>query len=505
MPGGKSLGFFEGEKELYLVQTAGSAFIRSTAVPLPVDEEKEPSGPIEIRLTALIQKTIRLERVNINQVKVAVPTKEILVRSFTIPVMRQSEIDAGIEFEIKKHMPFNLEDLIYSYHCLPITQDNVKKILIVFAAIQHSYLLRYIKILEQAGLSVVFSEPAPFSLVRALLAKKILSDQQQAAVLQMEGLLGRILFLYEGTIIFMREFSLNAPVKDDTVVDEVLLRNRLTNEVHNSLEFYNRQYSQQIQQILVLSSPQDPYGEWLQTDLSVAIKLIDMKSITGLEAADQIGVINAFGVALANEVKTKFIFDFSHKKPRKQPLFRFPQVEFDISDYKKAIQIGVGCAILLIGIFTLTQVGLLGVKKSVDDLSSLQGQYASQSADEIKAQIEENETKLKDYKVLPIKSYITEVFVYIPMLLPQGVWLEGLALKSGQAKDKSGQVSWSLDLSGNAYTDDPNQEISLVYELVSRIKKDKNLAKYFKTVTLTRLQRQEINNKTIISFHLICA
>ena len=108
------------------------------------------------------------------------------------------------------------------------------------------------------------------------------------------------------------------------------------------------------------------------------------------------------------------------------------------------------------------------------------------------------------------------VFVYIPALLPQGVWFKSINVravsasvassgpdgtkKSADAPDKH----WIIELNGYAYAPDPKQEIRIVNELIGRLKKDKHLAKFLSGVNLTNIKKEDINGHATVSFSLIC-
>jgi Tfp pilus assembly PilM family ATPase len=511
MASGKNFGFFWGDKKFYLVESVGNIPARTVIIPAPFDDSNNfPSD--DTHITAAIQKAIREEHINPGPVKLSLPAGDTIIRSFLIPFMKPNEIASAVEFEVKKYLPFSLKDLAYAYHPLIFTENKIKRIRIIFIAVRREFLDRCLRTLEQAGLPVVFSEPASLSLVRVLLAKKIIPPDQKLAVLQIESKVGRISFVHEGIVIFIREFSMVAPSIDVQQRDPQLIKTRLLNEIHNSLEFYNRQYSKQpIHQMFVISlENQNLYNQWLQEDLGITVKSIDLTAIIGSQdSSDQEGVINAFGVALVNEEKSKVIFNLSRKfiKHSTSPLFSTSS-SIDISEYMNAVKTALGCAVVLIIAFFLIQIGLSGVKSSVDALQSRQGDFADSPVEDIQTRIDKNTKNLGDYRNIVFKNKALPIFVYIPSLLPPGAWFKTFDVRFvdslNAAADAGSHKHWEADLSGYMYNSDSNEAIRMVYDFVAKLKNDKRLGKYFTNIILKSLQRQDINGYPTVFFILNC-
>src|SRR4051812_28014298 len=100
MSSGKFLGFFGADKKLYLVETAGQVPARKAVIPLLATDDKDDVLTGDIRITGLIQRALRDERISVNQVIFSIPTSETIIRSFLIPSMNSGEIESAVEFEI---------------------------------------------------------------------------------------------------------------------------------------------------------------------------------------------------------------------------------------------------------------------------------------------------------------------------------------------------------------------------------------------------------------------
>ena len=137
------------------------------------------------------------------------------------------------------------------------------------------------------------------------------------------------------------------------------------------------------------------------------------------------------------------------------------------------------------------------------------------STEDIRGKMDKNSRTLDAYESIVLKSSLTSVFVYIPSLLPEGVWLKKfnvtftapqVILSDMDASKKSAapRPRWVIELGGYVYTKDPKQEIRVVNELTSRIKKEKHLSKFFSNVNLSNLQVQDMEGHAVVSFSLTC-
>ena len=122
--------------------------------------------PFFIGLLDILQKTVRNKGFSTTETYLSLPSKDILIRWFLIPWMKTSEIQAVVSFEAKKYIPFDIEETAYTYYPTTVTKDGGRQIGILFVAIRKNTIEKYINILIQAGLNIVYSEPGAMSLDR---------------------------------------------------------------------------------------------------------------------------------------------------------------------------------------------------------------------------------------------------------------------------------------------------------------------------------------------------
>ncbi|MDO8581117.1 MAG: pilus assembly protein PilM, partial [Candidatus Omnitrophota bacterium] len=212
--GDKKLGVYWGNDSLYFLECAGTEPVQPFSIPFTGQNTRKQPGdtyaPDGTQMSNNIQEYCSRHRISSMPVYLGLPTKEIIFRSFIIPWMQSNEIKGVVDFESSKYIPFAIEDLVYSYHPIIITQDGVKRIRIIFVAIKKEVLTAYIATFEQAGLTMEFIEPATMSLIRGLTFHNFLPQEQTAAIITKEGMGGKIIIIDKGIPQFVREFYLKS-------------------------------------------------------------------------------------------------------------------------------------------------------------------------------------------------------------------------------------------------------------------------------------------------------
>jgi len=214
MSSGKKLGLYWGSGAFSIVEANQDAPVKTFRIPIHSDgvDALQPNAQSDdARLAGILKEALRANQVISNTIHLALPSKDIVIRSFVIPFLKPHEIKGVVEFEIKKYIPFNLKELAYSFHASSIVEDKIKRLRIHFVAIRKEILEHYSSILKQAGLNVVLSEPAPMCLTRALIAKKFIKPEQKVAIIQTDFTDSRIIIFDNGVVQFVRDFQLYNP------------------------------------------------------------------------------------------------------------------------------------------------------------------------------------------------------------------------------------------------------------------------------------------------------
>ncbi len=515
MASGKKLGLFWGSGAFSILESNQDAPVKNFRVPYAPVAAEAPSTTTQAddaRIAALLKDALKANKVTLTDVYLSLPSKDIVIRSFIIPALKPHEIKGVVEFEIKKYIPFNLKELAYSFHASPLIEDKVKRMRVHFVAIRRENLEHYSAILKQAGLNVVFSEPAPMCLTRALIAKKFIKPDQKVAVVQTDFNDSRIIVFDGGVVQFVRDFQIYNPALNAPMPEPELLKKKLFNEIKISLDFYMRQFkSEKIGEVVTISfDPTQDIVDQLQQELETPVRKVDPNQIVNAPDATDIGIINSFGAVLAPAPKTA-VFNLSGSvvvpgsKQKLAPSIQIPE------EYLPAVKVGVISAVIVLGMFILTNFNVAQTKKKYDVLLDQDGAFLDMSVDTIQQKVTENNSKLELHKSIFRKTEMTSLLMHVSKTLPNGVWLTELTVQyieitdnsnapGSPSKDASGGLT--LDAVGYAYSKDSNQQFRMVYGLVNAFKADELFKKYIKNVTLASIQNEQVEDVSMTSFRI---
>jgi Tfp pilus assembly PilM family ATPase len=522
MASGRKLGIFWGANAFSVIESNQDAPVKTFRVPFNPSSLSEPSPPTtintdDIRLVSILKEALNVNKVGVTDVHLALPSKDIVIRSFVIPLLKPNEIKGVVEFEIKKYIPFNLKELAYSFHASPLIEDKVKRMRVHFVAIRREILEHYSSILKQSGLNVIFSEPAPMCLARALITKKYVKPDQKVAIVQTDYYDSRIIVFDSGVVQFVRDFQLHSPALNTPPPDPELLKKKLFNEIKISLDFYMRQFkSEKISEVLAISfDPTQDLVAQLQQELEMPVRTVDPHTIVNSPNAMDIGAINAFGSVLTPHAKTA-LFNLSGSttvtKSNIPSGIQIPE------EYLPAVKVGVICVLLVLGTLFFTKFHVAQTKKQYDRLVEEQGPFIDMSLETIQQRVDDNNNKLETLKNIFRPTEMSLFLVRIPKLLPDGVWLtelnlqyldiaektpEGASAANIPSKAATGAVALSLDVAGYAYMLDANQQFKVVYSFIGALKSDNLLKKYLKNVNLSSpIQSEQHEKDTVTSFRI---
>ncbi len=505
MLGSRKLGIFFGESSVTFVETEGNAPAQVACAPFG-DALKRPDPPFasdlteEIQVVALLQKTMRDHKIETSRVCLSLPARDVILRSFLVPAVKPEELEGLVTFEAKKYVPFDIKDLAFVYHPIPVVDNKIKKVRIIFYAMRREVLEKYERICTQANLTVVGAEPASVDLAKALFSRNQMRADQRVAVLHVDGRAGRMMFFDKGIIQFVHEFSMLAAGGEGDSDMEVV-KNRFLNETRNSMDYYSRQFSEdKLNEIIVLGAQQTlELAQLIGNDLGIPVKhILPSLDMAHFQTAGVDGLC-AFGACVSNVPSAIPVFNFIQKKPVASVPTQIFGLSLDLQEFAPVLQAGAVCAVVLIAAFAAAQLKIKGLESRIAGLSVGQGEFASMSVEDIQQKIKNNTVKLQNYKKIRVKTDVAFLLAHTVRLLPEGVWLKDLSVRYG-TDDKM-----TMDISGYAYAPDQNQQLRFVNALVSGLRASTELSRYISGVQLTSMQRENVNNVPVTYFVITCS
>ncbi len=521
----KTLGVFFGGRSISIVETENQApskiVAASHAVTALTDGGDKKNASDEIKLIALLQKTLREQKIKISEVSLSLPTKDIIFRSFIIPWMNPNEIKGVVDFESRKYIPFKLSELAYVYHPVTITDKNTKFIRILFTAIRIDILENYCGVLDQSGLQIVMIEPAAMSLIRVLVLKKLIPQGKRIAIVQADDKEGKIIIVDQGIPQFIRDFQLvqSSPAAP-TLAEATVPNERLFNEIRISLDYYGRQNTQEkVDGIIVLSnSEENELTSSLGKELGISVTSVNAKTIlSSPQSTNSIELVNAFGIGLRNSVSLSANFDIPRKVSK--PVTGFTvETKLPMAILQASAKVALVCLGLIIGVYFVCDHPVRTYKKRIATLKEEQGSFQDLTKEEIDLKSKDVQSKIKGYKDVRVKSEVAFFLNVIPRMLPDGIWLKELTVNYSDIEEtpttegtevveedpNAKTYTISVAISGFSFVENINQQIRIVKNLVADLNAKKDFSSYFKTIDLATAQVQKLQDFTVTFFRIEC-
>jgi len=526
-------GIYFGTQGVSIVETKGSDIANYNYALFPKDITK-PSGVSssggsifdiflgnEVEITAFLQKVIRDSKIHTNEVVVALPTKDLIVRFFEIPPIPRREVDAGISFEIKKYIPFRTDEIAFDYQ----TRVNPKGIEVLFTGIKNEQLMKYVSIVSQLDLKVVAIEPSQFCLFRALRLKNVLLQKETALVIEIDGEEGVVSIADIGFPCFTRDIRLTSPLKEDNAELDALIF-RLINEVRVSIDYFRRQFLKKgVDKIIILAKdPAPQLVDNFNKELGTPITLKAPEDLIGVKEQYSLDLTKAFGASLrigkpfsltidlAKRIKTvsasegeegvginKNVIASLGQQLTPAVLLEF----FDLpkKDIIKYILIGL---FFLVGVFIFFNVKVQPHLKELKSISQLAMEAPRDLLELSKEKLDKIRKSEKDRLSLLESNFvrdllISEKFFALSDLIPEGVWLTDISFSRSNN---------ALFFKGLVFKESEQDANDILYGFIDNLKQSSIFSNNLKRIELISVKsihtRSKKDNKSykVIQFEI---
>ena len=515
-------GIYFGAKGTSFVQLASGRIKSWLIQPYPVAENMEahPAEDIfetfkdqEMELIAFLQKGLRDSKMESTTAVISLPPKDLIIRFFEMPNIPRSEVAAGINFEIKKYIPFKIEELAYDYQYSVKPKANI--IEVILCGMKQAPLDSYSNLLQQVNFTAQAYEPGLFSLFRFLVVKGKIANQKSYVILEFNAEGANILITEKGFPYFTRDIRLASAMGHPSVPEDLDSQMfRLVNEVRVSLDYYRRQFlKKEVDEMIVISPLATPnLVDHFSKELGLKVSLLDLAELVEVEGVSKDMVSDlakAYGAALRVERPTLITLNLVRQKERAAKsgsgaaALASDNIQealniFFIENKAALVKGGaVGLVILILGyglgfskLFPLEKEKAMVTIQTPPllpgiDLSTLEGIQASETEYIAK---ERDMKGLVDNRPLLYKKLVT-----ISEIIPSGVWISRLAyIEDG-----------TMMLSCHAYAPDEKVRQEKMNEFVAGLKNNPGFQKTFQTIQLNSW-REGAEESLTIDFEIVC-
>jgi hypothetical protein len=516
-----SFGIYFGDKSLGLSETKGRKLVNNLHVDRSIlgGGEGGEKVPDELKIVALLKDHLRRYKITANEAVVSLSSRDLIVRTFDIPIMPPDELKSAIVFEAKKYVPFKIEELVSDYH-VTVDRPN-KRNLIVFVGIKKDILAKYVSMIAQLGLKISGLEYYGFSMMR--LASLAGVPNRGVCALVSAGTIkeGETNFMVmdNGFPLFCRDIVLGGEAPAVTAESESvppvanggsMLAEKLKTELRVSFDFYSRKFSGKRITTLYYIAPDELRQEIesFAREMGVVTQSVDVSKLLGVGVPYSIGQTSSFSASLMKSVKSGISVNLLSPKSsafssRKLDANINVNVGSMISGFifdPKSVVFG---ALICAGVYGYGEYRMVPFKNQLKETVAKRLQFDKMPADDslesLQGLRDEYERKIQVFdRLIRNQMLITAPLNSIPTLLPEGIWLTGLNFVSREDGDVE------LEFSGLAYLEDGEQEMLRINEFLGNLASDQAFTQAFRDIKLVTMDRVENFNVKSTTFSIRC-
>jgi type IV pilus assembly protein PilM len=430
--------------------------------------------------------------------------KDMIIRTFELPLLPRNEIAGAVSFEAKKYIPFKIEDLSSAFQVQYDKAIRVNQVL--FVGIKKETLNSYINLARELNVKLTQVEYSGFSISRLL----------KLCGVNNKGVLGVLNFdlvqedeanfnVFEnGFPLFSRDINLGSGPVDLIAEGARAATDKLRSEIKLSLDYYQRKFSsKKITKMLIFCSQESRADiEPFLAELGLAAKYIDVMKVLGKQTAFSSSYIKSFGAALGSEIRTGVKSDMllaGRIKPeaeRKIAAQAASLLEGLFLDFRAVLLSLLICAVPVVyGYFRA-----LPPKAELEKVLSLRERFGAVKSvsgyDELAAQAAAYKRKINNFdKLVYDQVFVTKVLDTLPRLTPKGMRFTALSI---QIKELA------LNMQGVIYLADSEKEFQAVQDFVSRLRSEQVINSRFSNININYLERRQAGDRLETAFAISC-
>lgn len=495
-----SLGVYFGPRGIYIAETKGKKLVNSAQIPLlSFAASQDDKVPEEVKIVALFKEELRKSKIEAKEANLVLSGLDLIMRTFEIPALPANELGQAINFELKKYIPFKIEELVSDYQVQFDKASNRNSVL--FIGIKKETLEKYLSIFSQLNIKIASLEYAAFSIFKLInLCQSPVKDV--AAVVDADtGLNDEANFtVAENSFpLFGRDIKLSPFLEAESSQPEAgILVEKLNTEIRISLDYYSRKFiHKKVNRLLLIGSKDACEGvEAFLKEINLPFNYVDPSGVIGKPAAADLGLLKAFSGTIVQAkptVKINLLAVWSRQRQQKEPAFNPEDIKAALAGLRPERKFLVIAGLIICAGIAAGVLRKIPLEQEIKQIISSRPKSASINARSSLGDLQQLEKKAEqDFSDLSnlVKNqlYFTPGLSAIPKLLPPGTWLERLNLSNVNKERK-------FVLQGNIYLKDSQREAEALEELLLALKNDPALGKLFTDLQINSMDSADINGK----------
>ncbi len=505
-----SLGMYFGQKVIGIVEVKGKKVLNNIQIPLSALSASglEDKVPEEIKIVAFIKDELRKNKVETRNATVTLSGTDLIIRTFEVPLLPAKELPGAIHFEVKKYIPFKIEDLVSdSQFQLDKTSHSY---FVLFVGIKKETLERYFSILSQLGIKINSIEYSGFSIFRLM----------ELSGFKEKGVLGVISIdvkeenetdftvMENGIPLFSRDIKLSSRPQEISKTQEIPpagIFDKLKTEIRISLDYYNHKFpTKKLEKFLLIGTLDSRADiEAFAQKLDLPFRFIESSRIAGLPESFSLSFLKAYSSALSDTIKTNVKINILSAWERARQLKVFQEHPKEMlpvlfSGFRLNSRVAVFAVLICIISFVFGMLQKLPVVKEINTIiasrPAIAGTDSQASYGELsKKAAQYNKTIIAMSDLLKKQVYLTPLLSALSRLLPEEMWLDGFSFVNTENKIQ-------FTLRGMVYQEVRANELELIQNVLTLLKKDPYFSKYFKDISIVSADTSNFKNKTVTVF-----
>ncbi len=502
-------------KDVELLAMQGARAVSRVRVPI--------EGTESAHLVQAIRQAVAVSALKTNKCAIAMPTGDILVRFFLMPVLPKAERETAVQFEARKYVPFKTDALVWDYYAVESKPSG--KLEVIFTAVQRSIFQNLQAVLEEAGIQPTRMEPRSLSLARLAasvnphtmvrMGVKSLAPtaNQFVCLVDVEQTRAHLVIARGGVPYLTRDVNLS----EEATVGDVAgggssaekpavdpKARRLFSELRVSMDFFTREYPAATIPSVVLIGDEvliEPWRQWLADQLQCAVEIGRDLLGRGVEGELPLSFAAAVGLVRGGKSSAGTALDFlkrSATKPMGAPAptpggpATVAGLIHQLRSTQSLVMGGLAAGLLILQWLVgshqvateqrwLTQLAHAR-PAGVEALAGMEEAQLKPIQDKAKQQVEFLK-QLIDGRV----SVVAKLDA-LARSLSDGMWLTGLEFEG--RPDVTGRSQVTLKVNGACYLEQPGKELSAIQAFEARIKSDPALFEGFTAARVEQIREQ---------------
>lgn len=506
-----TLGVYFGPQFISIVETKGNKpinYLQVSQAAVSTGELLEEKVPAPVKLIALLKDELMKNNIEANEAIVSISGKDLIVRTFEMPILSRQELDTAVNFEVKKYIPFKIEDLFSDFQYK--LDKTIQKTRVLFVGIKKETLDNYLNILSQLGIKIKSIEYSAFSILRLLKLAHV-KEKGIIAVVNIDLTKedeANFVVLEDEFPLFSRDISLMGSYEELVKAEETrqgVILEKLKREIQISLDYYDRKFpGKNISKIFFITNPS--YRADLDgfiKELGLGINFIDIDKYIDKPIPFSLAFVKGYSSSLFKiNIGVKINLLLAKERITKKIAAEALTPLSWVMRFKPDIIVATVCLVVFIMISLSGTYRALPLQNELKNIINIRPEVSSISGDlgyeELlginsiyKIKIENIDSMIKK------RLYLTPLLDAIPRIVPEHIRLVNLSFKKEEEKIE-------FILVGVVSLGDSDRESELVDTFLSRLKQNTTITRYFKEISLVSKEHPQIREISITRFKISC-